>query len=172
MILFNLLNNNRNIDGYENENEDIIIHNATITWNLIPNEILDKIFDLIPEYSKLYLSKKYYFNLHHLVKSRISSNNYESYIHSLITLDHSFVFERILNENIHKWIRWKSYRFKLTIYHSYLYFIYVTIINKNANKCKVVFIKCLEEYFSLNKSSYNAKNWFKNNNIKNVKYKI
>jgi hypothetical protein len=165
MILLNLLNNNN-----QNENKNIVKQKATITWNLIPNEILDKIFDLIPENCKLYLSKKNYIKLHPLVKSYISSNNYDSYIHSVITLDHSFVFERILNENISKWFRWKNYRFKSTIYHSYLYFIYVTVINKNANKCKSIFNKYLEEYFSSNKSSYNAKNWFKNNNIKNVKY--
>ena len=169
MILLNLLNNKNEDKHGGDKNEYIIKKNATISWNLIPNEILDKIFDLIPEYCKLYLSKKYYFNLHHLVKSYISSNNYESYINSIITLDHSFVFERVLNENIHKWIQWKNYRFKLTVFRSYLYFIYVIIINKDANKCKSIFIKCLNKYFSSNKPSYNVKNWFKNNNIKNIK---
>ena len=91
----------------------------------------------------------------------------------MIKEDNSFVMERILNENLIKWLHWKNYRSQI-IYPSYLYFIYTLILKNNSNKCKQVFIKCLEEYFETNikkekNSSINVKNWFKNNNIKYVK---
>ena len=164
-----LLNNT----NHSNRNKNEIIDNAIKAWILIPTEILENIYNLIPDIKKVNLCKTNYFKYHALIKSFIPCYNYESYIRSIIRYDHSFVFERVLTENITKWLYWKSYRYKNSVYPSFLYYIFVDIDNNNAQKCKKIFIYQLEIFFSListNKSaSLNIKNWFKNNNIKNVK---
>lgn len=170
-MICNLLNNNI---YSKDKNKQYILEKSIITWNRIPIEILDKIFDFIPTFYKINLCKKYYSQYHIILKTYITSNNYESYIHSMICDNNSFVFERILNENLSKWLHWKNYRVKSIVYKSYLYYIYNLIETNNSDKCRIIFIKYLEEYLKKNnidieKSSFKLKNWFKNNNIKNVK---
>jgi hypothetical protein len=170
---FFLLNNK--FSKLRNRND--ILLNAMQIWSKFPYEILNKIFDLLPDINKVFLNKKYYFKYHYIIKSNININYYNSYIDNMIKDDNSFVMERILNENLVKWIHWKNYRNRI-VYPSYLYFIYTLILKYNSLKCKLIFIKVLEKYFEefSNKkrkgkeknSSFNVKNWFKNNNIKYV----
>lgn len=158
------------------QNRDLNI-NATQTWLNMPNDILEIIFSYIPEYKKIGLNKYYYAKYHFLIKKYIHIDIYQNYIFNFINNDYAFVFEKILNENISKWIYWKNYRYKSLNYSSYLYFIYSYIHHKNSLKCKNIFIKCIEDFFyngnnnknNNNNALVNAKNWFKNNNIKNVK---
>ena len=111
---FSLLNNNFN--NYKNKNE--IIEKSFQIWNLLPSEILNKIFDLLPDINKVFLNKEFYFKYHFIIKSSIHIDNYKDYIYFMIKEDNSFVMERILKENLIKWLHWKNYRFQI-IYPSY-----------------------------------------------------
>jgi len=161
----------------KNFNSNDIKIKASTSWLIIPDEILQNIFNLIPNYKKINLCKKYYIKYHYLVKSLIPIHKYEDYLFNLIKQDQSFVFENVLRENITKWLFWKDYRYKSSMFSSYLYFLFTNIEMKNAYKCKKIMMNILEEHYNKvesknennKKSSLKIKNWFKNNNIKNVK---
>jgi hypothetical protein len=102
--------------------------------NDLPNEIKDIIFDYIPNYRLVFINKFYYNLYHNLLTPLIQ--NYESYVRDIIRRDNSFVFVKIINENIHKWIKKKIYSYKNMIFNNPIYFIMYYCVENNSENCR------------------------------------
>ena len=127
-----------------------------------PIEIINLIKEYIPKKFLVFTNRENYFLYHSLIKQSI--RNYESYVHDVIRRDNEFVFQRILNENLQRWINVKKYYYKNMIFNNYLYFIVYYCIENESNKCR-------ELLNSLCKEQGLCKNLYKKNVIKYIKWK-
>lgn len=67
--------------------------------DLLPNEILDIIFEKLVPSEKIFLNKKNYYKYHYIIKNKIQPRLYESYLRDIIRFNYVFVFKEIIKEN-------------------------------------------------------------------------
>lgn len=110
--------------------------------NDLPNEIKDIIFEYIPNYRRVFINKFYYNSYHNLLTPFIQ--NYESYVRQMIRNDNTFVFDKIMRENIDLWIKNKKYYYENMIFNNHIYFIMYYCIKHDSENCR----KLLNEFLS------------------------
>jgi len=128
----------------------------------LPSEIKNLIKEYIPKKTLVFTNKENYFLYHSLIKQTIA--NFESYIHDVIRRDNEFVFERIINENLEKWMNIKKYYYKNMVFNNYLYFIVHYCIENDSDKCRAILNKLCKEQGL-------CKNLHKKNVVKYIKWK-
>lgn len=111
--------------------------------NKLPEDMVQCIKEFIPNKELVLTNKTYYNQYHHLLKRKIPM--YESYIRDIIRRDNYFVFQRILNENIHKWMLNKPYAYKNMIFNNYIYFVIHYCIENNSENCRKILMEYLAE---------------------------
>jgi hypothetical protein len=138
------------------------INNRYSLFYLLPDEIVNLIKEYIPKKFLVFTNKEHYFLYHSLIKPSI--RNYESYIHDIIRRDNEFVFQRIINENLQKWLSIKKYYYKNMIFNNYFYFVIYYCIENESDKCRALLN-------NLSKEQGLCKNLHKKNIIKYIKWK-
>jgi hypothetical protein len=101
---------------------------------LLPIEISNIIYSFIPIITTLFLNKKSYCKHHTLVRKHILQ--YENYIRAMIRRDNDFVFKILICENFERWLYFKNYSYKSTIFSNYIYFLLEYCIENESDKCK------------------------------------
>ena len=86
----------------------------------LPDDMINLIFEFIPHKKLIFVNSSYYNQYHYLLKSSIPM--YENYIRDMIRRDNDFVFEKIIGENINRWLKNKEYRYKIKIWIRYEYY--------------------------------------------------
>jgi hypothetical protein len=100
----------------------------------LPYDIIRVIQEFIP-HKKLVFVNSIYYNLHHnLLKNSIPM--YENYIRDMIRRDNDFVFEKIIGENMDRWLKNKQYRYKNMVFNNYIYFVIHYCIENNSENCR------------------------------------
>jgi hypothetical protein len=129
---------------------------------LLPDDVIQIIFEYLNALDKIFLNKKYYSKYNYLIDKYIIVGRYEYYIRDIIKKDYSFVFKELLNRNFINWLLMHNYKYKYVTYNDYIHFLlYYTNFNK-ANNCN--YILNLElQLLGL------KKDWRKNNRIINNK---
>jgi len=102
--------------------------------NDLPNEIKDIIFEYIPNYRLIFINKFYYNSYHNLLIPFIQ--NYESFVRDMIRRDNFFVFKKVIEENIHRWLKKKIYIYKNMIFNNHIYFIIYYCVENNSENCR------------------------------------
>jgi hypothetical protein len=133
--------------------------------NLLPDVLINIIYDFLPNVTKIFVNRKFYIEYHHLLKPYIIKTTIENYIRYIIKRDFDFVFEQILKENCSKWISIKKYIYKYVIYCNYLYFIKDYCIEHESVKCRIVLNNYLLEHGL-------CKNPHKKNINRNIRWKL
>jgi hypothetical protein len=110
----------------------------------LPDELIQIIKEYIPIIVIVFVNKKNY-NLYHFYTKRYIIN-YENFIRDTIRRDHSFVFNKIIEENYKKWLDKKKYIYKNTIYKSYIYFIIDYCIENSSTQCRSMILEFLKVY--------------------------
>lgn len=109
----------------------------------LPDDIIRLIKEFIPQ-QKLIFVNKYFYNLYHpLLRSTIST--YENYVRDMIRRDNNFVFERIIKENIDRWLKNKEFRYKNMIFNNYIYFLSHYSIENNSERCREIIMNYLSK---------------------------
>ena len=129
----------------------------------LPSDITKTIINFIPNIVSVFLDKKSYIENHFTIKKYILKDQYENYIRSMIRQDNHFVFENILRENFDKWLLYKKYTYKITIFSNYIYFLLEYCIENKSDNCKNI----INEYL---KKSGLSKNQHKKNTHKNIRW--
>lgn len=124
----------------------------------LPQELKDIIFGYVDNKEKIFVTKEYYIKYHNL----LIIPKYNSYLRFNIRHDNNFVINRLIQENLNSWIKFKNIKYKNTIYASYLQYILALCIDYSSMRCK----KTIEEFY---KSGLGKKRP-KNNRIKNIKW--
>ena len=126
----------------------------------LPDDMIKYIKEFIPN-CKLVFVNRHFYHLYHLSIRNIIPL-YENYVRDMIRRDNDFVFEKILKENIERWIKNKNYIYKNMIFTNYSYFINYYCMENNSQNCR----KILYDY--LNKCDLSI-NLYKKNTIKYIK---
>jgi len=129
----------------------------------LPSDITKSIINFIPNIVSVFLDKKSYIENHFTIKKYILKDQYENYIRSMIRQDNHFVFENLLRENFDKWLLYKKYTYKITIFSNYIYFLLEYCIENKSDNCKNI----INEYL---KKSGLSKNQHKKNTHKNIRW--
>ena len=93
----------------------------------------------------------------------IKTNQYENYIRAMIRRDNNFVFEYLIRENFEKWLFFKKYTYKRTLFANYIYFLLEYSIENESEKCKQIVNKYII-------NSCLSKNQHKKNTCKNIRW--
>lgn len=111
-------------------------------YDRLSYEIVNIIQSYVPYYYMVFTNKKNYSLYHNYLKPYI--NNYNEFIHYIIRKDYSFVFERILHDNIECWLKIIDYQKDIVIYADFIDYLIGYCIENDANKCFkiIVDIKC------------------------------
>ena len=102
---------------------------------LLPEDIVNIIYEYVRDSVKIFLTKNMYIFNHYLVRSYIKKTNIEEYFRTTVRQDNDFVFKILLYENYRNWINIKQYYYKGQIFASYLYFIKSYCYDNYAEKC-------------------------------------
>ena len=126
----------------------------------LPDEIINHIKEFMPN-CKLVFVNRYFYNLYHYT-IRNSISLYENYIRDMVRRDNDFVFKKIIEENMERWIKNKNYVYKNMVFKNYSFFINYFCMEHNSQNCR----KILYDY--LNKCQLSI-NLYKKNTIKYIK---
>ena len=102
----------------------------------LPNEIIDKIWDLLDDLTLLLTNKSNYIKYHSIIYQYISTNVRYSYYRNVIRNDDCFVLNCMLSELGKTWCYKNKYVYKKNIYSSYYDFLLDYAIRCNSNKCR------------------------------------
>lgn len=129
----------------------------------LPDDIIMLIKEFIPHYKLVFVNLHFY-NLYHLhIRSMIPL--YENYIRDTIRRDNTFVFKKIVEENMDGWLKNKNYRYKNMIFSNYIYFINYYCMENDSQNCRQIL------YDFLNKRQLSI-NLHKKNTIKYINGQI
>ena len=110
----------------------------------LPNDIINVIFEFIPHHKLVFVNSLYYNQYHSLLRPYIQL--FDNYIRDIIRRDNEFVFKKIINENIHKWIKYKQYSYKNMIFNNYVYFVIHYCIENDSENCRKLLIDYLVKH--------------------------
>ena len=131
--------------------------------DLLPNEILDIIFEKLLSSQKIFLNKKYYNKYHYLVKNIIEPKMYESYLRDIIRFDYVIVFNEIIKEKFEYWMIYnKSIKYQNFIFTNYFSYINYLVNKYNSFKIKEQIISNLIKNNCVNKWQDKPKNLKRN----------
>jgi hypothetical protein len=131
--------------------------------DLLPNEILDIIFQKLQPSEKIFLNKKNYYKYHYIVKNKIQPTLYESYLRDIIRFDYVFLFKEIIKEKFQYWIIYnKSIKYQNFIFTTYFSYINFLVNKYNSIKIKEQIIINLIKNNCVNKWEDKPKNLKRN----------
>lgn len=131
--------------------------------DLLPNEILDIIFEKLLSSQKIFLNKKYYNKYHYLVKNIIEPKMYETYLRDIIRFDYVIVFNEIIKEKFQYWMIYnKSIKYQNFIFTNYFSYINYLVNKYNSFKIKEQIISNLIKNNCVNKWKNKPKNLKRN----------
>ena len=129
---------------------------------LLPDEILNIIFEYMDPIYKYNLNRENFHKYHYILKDYVAPR-YDSYIRDIIRTDSVYVFGEIVNESFSRWLKIKSIPYEAYIFSNYIELIRYLIKTNNANNCDKLLIDKL-------KQANLYKNWHKKNRIKNIRW--
>ena len=131
--------------------------------DLLPDEILDIIFQKLQPSEKIFLNKKNYYTYHYIVKNKIQPTLYESYLRDIIRFDYVFLFKEIIKEKFQYWIIYnKSIKYQNFIFTTYFSYINFLVNKYNSIKIKEQIIINLIKNNCVNKWEDKPKNLKRN----------
>jgi len=144
----------------------IIKPKLTIFENILklPEDIVPIINDFIPTKITMFLNKKMYLKSRSLIRKIVPKNQYENYIRAMIRRDNDFVFALLMQENFERWLFFKNYVYKATMFSNYIYFLLEYSIENESDKCK----QLVNRYIV---NSGLSKNQHKKNTSKNIRWR-
>tara|TARA_Y100000992_G_C21034044_1_gene381760 strand:- start:148 stop:609 length:462 start_codon:yes stop_codon:yes gene_type:complete len=137
----------------------------------LPEEIaMTHIFPKLSPNTLVWLNKDNYKQNHFIVQkmipkgrhSQYPQGGHEAYIRDMVRKDNSFVFEQIINERQHKWLRMRKYLYSTYIFDTYLHFLAYFAFKSSAYKCEQI-IK------NIGLSELGEK-WHKRSKVRNIKW--
>lgn len=148
-----------------NSSSRIFSNKVTLFDNIIklPEEICDIIYLYIPPIITIFLNKNMYIKNHHQVRKYIEKTQYENYIRDTIRRDNDFVFSLLMMENFERWLFFKKYVYKLTMFSNYIYFLLEYCIENESDNCKNIVKKYIND-------SGLSKNQHKKNTSINIRW--
>lgn len=162
------LNNNNDYDyDYhyleEKEKEETFLNKIK---NILPDVLIDIIFDYLPLRINIFLNKNYYIQHHFFFYENILTRNKENFIRFIIRSNNSFVFQQLLTENFQKWIfDIKNYKYKNFVYKSYIYFLKDFCLFNESFQCLNTLTHFLDKHNL-------CQNQHKKNTVRNIRWKI
>ena len=99
----------------------------------LPLELLDLIFNFIPDSHKIFINKQYYNKFNGLIVKRIG--NFQSYMRDIIRNDCVYPFTFILNRNLTYWITSSRFTFNNIVYDNFLSYLMEYARKNKSNKC-------------------------------------
>jgi len=130
----------------------------------LPEDIVPIINDFIPTKITMFLNKKMYLKSRVLIRKIVPKNQYENYISAMIRRDNDFVFALLMQENFERWLFFKNYVYKATMFSNYIYFLLEYSIENESDKCK----QLVNRYIV---NSGLSKNQHKKNTSKNIRWR-
>lgn len=141
-------------------------NSATVFANImvLPEDLVPVIYSFIPMNVTIFLSKTIYLKNHKLVRKYIQRNQYENYIRAMVRRDNDFVFGLLIQENFERWLFFKKYTYKTTLFSNYIYFLLEYCIENESDKCKQI----VNRYIV---NSGLSQNQHKKNTSKNIRWR-
>ena len=128
-----------------------------LVFGKLPSDILKYILEFVPIDVKLWMTKENYSKYHPCIKDLIRREDYENYIRDMVRRDNDFVFSFLLRENFNKWLSFKKYHYKSTIYSNYIYFLLGLCVDSESPKCReLIRAKLTETGLSKNQHKKNS----------------
>jgi len=148
------------------KNSSRFSNNASVFANIsrLPEELVPVIYDFIPLKTLIFLNKKMYLKNHKLVRKFIQRSQYENYIRAMVRRDNDFVFGLLIQENFERWLFFKKYTYKTTLFSNYIYFLLEYCIENESDKCKQI----VNRYIV---NSGLSQNQHKKNTIKSIRWR-
>jgi hypothetical protein len=136
MNIINIKKTNKNV----NYSDTIFLSKI----NKLPENIVNIIFDYLPNKTILFTNKDYYSKYHKIIKNYII--NFESYIRDIIRRDNDYVFNQFINDNISSMIKNKNYYYNNMIFANKFYFIRHYCIENQSDNCNKILFKYIQQY--------------------------
>ena len=130
---------------------------------LLSDDLIRVIKSFIPIKVTIFLNRKTYMKNHSVIRKYVLRDQYENYIRAMIRRDNDFVFSLLIQENFERWLFFKKYVYKTTMFSNYIYFLLEYCIENDSEKCKQIVNKYIV-------NSGLSKNQHKKNTTKNIRW--
>ena len=138
--------------------------NVLKNLNMISEDLVSEIFTYINRELLVMTNKNNYLKYHNLIKKKIFSYRYESYIRNMVRKDNSFTFAILLNENVNKWKCMIKYYYNHQIFTNYLYFLEFFALENNSTNCRNLIKEKAKAVLGTN--------WYKKVKVRNCRWKM
>lgn len=101
----------------------------------LPFDVISIIVEFLPIKIKYLINKSYYETNHKYIIPISLNIKFNIYIDKLLFNDYDFIFNRLLNDNLQKWLFIKKFRFSGMEFKNYLYYLLFYADKQNAIKC-------------------------------------
>lgn len=131
-------------------------------FNLLPDELIDKIWTNIDPTVKLVLNKANFCKYHNVLYDEMTYHDKITYQDCMIKNDDGFIFDRVLLEYGKYWISMKHVYFNNILYANYIYYLYNLMHEYDAKKCSII----MKRYIDTEGMCKNQYKKFRTNNIR------
>jgi hypothetical protein len=105
----------------------------------MPKDMLNQIWEFIPDRYKIILNKYYYEKYHYIIEDNAKSpfKLYITYIRKILRGDSQYIFHVLLKKNYNKWKQMKNNKYlKQFKSNNFIECLHLLCIEYNASKCR------------------------------------
>lgn len=124
-------------------------------YKIFPPEILEIIWDFLPEKSKAFVTKSYYEKYHKLYIYPLLKPRYDSYIRFVIRNKYLFLMEQNLTDHYQSWITLYNWRYRQETYTSYIHYLLTMSFEYNSQSIINLLRETIKKNSKINKKQLN-----------------
>jgi hypothetical protein len=104
--------------------------------NRLPEDVVYLIWTYVRPVNMVGLNRTLYHQHHFGLRKCIPK--FENYVRDTVQRDNEFVFEKIVEENIHEWLKSRTYYYKGILFNNYIYFMNYFCIEHDSEQCRQI----------------------------------
>ena len=124
-------------------------------YKIFPREILEIIWDFLPEKSKAFVTKTYYEKYHKLYIYPLLKPRFNSYIRFVIRNNYLFLMEQNLIDHYETWIKLYNWSYKQETYTTYIHYLLTASIEYNSQSIINLLRETIKKKSKINKKQLN-----------------
>lgn len=124
-------------------------------YKIFPREILEIIWDFLPEKSKAFVTKTYYEKYHKLYIYPLLKPRFNSYIRFVIRNNYLFLMEQNLTDHYETWIKLYNWSYKQETYTTYIHYLLTASIEYNSQSIINLLRETIKKKSKINKKQLN-----------------
>lgn len=122
---------------------------------IFPSEILEIIWNFLPNKSKVFVTKSYYNKYHKLYIYPMLKPRFDTYIRFVIRNKYLFLMEQNLKDHYEKWIKLYNWHYREETYTTYIHYLLTISIEYNSQPIINLLRETIKKNSKINKKQLN-----------------